>query len=311
MSLYTILGAGGSVGTTLAINLIAQGRQVRLVSRSGFSMPGSGTVKCDLANLGETIEAVKGSAVVFLCAGLPYKHEVWERLWPRIMTHTIEACKRARARLIFFDNLYMYGEVKGPMTEKTPYYPVSKKGEVRAEVARMLQQEMKSGNIRASIARAADLYGPFSTTTSLPYLLIFKNLLKGKRAQWLLSGDTLHSFCYTNDCAKAMILMANNDASFNQVWHLPCASPAVSAREFIDMAAKELSVNSNPMILQKWMIHLAGTWDTSTRETREMLYQYESDYVFSSSKFDTFFHFEPTSYSLGIAETLSFLKPGS
>jgi len=35
----------------------------------------------------------------------------------------------------------MYGLVKGIMTEETPYNPFSKKGEVRAEIARMLEKE--------------------------------------------------------------------------------------------------------------------------------------------------------------------------
>jgi len=27
-------------------------------------------------------------------------------VWPRVMSNTIEACKRARAKLVFFDNVY-------------------------------------------------------------------------------------------------------------------------------------------------------------------------------------------------------------
>jgi hypothetical protein len=45
------------------------------------------------------------------------------------MDNAIEACKRARAKLIFFENVYMYGKVSGPMTEETPFNPCSKKGE--------------------------------------------------------------------------------------------------------------------------------------------------------------------------------------
>jgi hypothetical protein len=43
----------------------------------------------------------------------------------------------------------------------------------------------------------------------------------------------------------------------------------------------------------------------------EMLYQNEFDYIFDSSKFEQYFQFDPTSYSLGIAETISFLKSGT
>ena len=64
-------------------------------------------------------------------------------MWPRIMTNTIEACKRAGAKLIFFDNVYMYGKVSGPMTEETPFNPCSKKGEIRAKIATTLIRRME------------------------------------------------------------------------------------------------------------------------------------------------------------------------
>jgi hypothetical protein len=55
----------------------------------------------------ETISAVSGSAVVYLLVGLKYDVNVWRELWPQIMHNAIEACKRADARLIFFDKIYM------------------------------------------------------------------------------------------------------------------------------------------------------------------------------------------------------------
>ena len=58
------------------------------------------------------------------------------------------------------------------------------------------------------------------------------------------------------------------------------------------------------------MIALGGIFNTTIRESYEMLYQNEFDYEFDSSKFGKYFNFEPTSYSLGIAETINFLKAG-
>lgn len=308
MTVNTILGAGGSIGNALTKELIEQKEEVRLVSRNPFSWPGAKSVKGDLTHLSETIDAVKGSRVVYLCAGLPYDSKVWKTNWPRVMINTIEACKRANAKLIFFDNVYMYGLAKGKMTEKTPYYPCSRKGEVRAEVARLLCREIKDGGISGTIARAADLYGPYADKNSPPYLMVFKNLLRGKQAQWLVNDTTLHSFSYTTDCAKAMLLLAREDQSFNQVWHLPTCSPAITVKTFIEVAARDLSMKPNHIVLPKWMIRLAGGFNKRIQETYEMLYQYEYDYIFDSSKFEKYFNFYPTSYSLGIAETISFLK---
>ena len=39
------------------------------------------------------------------------------------------------------------------------------------------------------------------------------------------------------------------------------------------------------------------------RELYEMLYQYEDDYIFDSSKFTKTFRFQPTAYAEGIRRT--------
>jgi nucleoside-diphosphate-sugar epimerase len=103
---------------------------------------------------------VAGSDFVYLLAGLDYNRKIWRAEWPVIMRNTIDACKAAGARLIFFDNVYMYGRVDGSMTESTPYNPCSAKGKIRAEIDEMLLKEMKSGEIKAMIATSADFYGP-------------------------------------------------------------------------------------------------------------------------------------------------------
>jgi hypothetical protein len=76
-------------------------------------MDGAESVTADLSDLDQTVRAVAGSSVVHLLVGLKYDVREWRVLWPRIMSNTIEACKRAEARLIFFDNVYMYGRVAG------------------------------------------------------------------------------------------------------------------------------------------------------------------------------------------------------
>src|SRR5579864_5588489 len=160
MALTTILGAGGPISNELVRILSAKGLPLRLVSRNPKPAAGADTQTADISDQQQAIRAVAGSAVVHLLIGLKYDAKVWKELWPRIMANTIEACKRAGAKLIFFDNVYMYGKVAGPMTEETPYAPASRKGEIRAQIATTLMDEVKRGKLTAMIARSADFYGP-------------------------------------------------------------------------------------------------------------------------------------------------------
>jgi nucleoside-diphosphate-sugar epimerase len=168
MATVAILGAGGAIGSELVKQLAGRKLRIRLVGRNPKMMSGAAeVVAADLSDRDATLKAVSGSSVAFLVAGLKYDLKLWREVWPRIMQNTIEAAKRAKARLVFLDNVYMYGKVNGVMTEDTPFHPSSKKGEVRAQIATMLLNEMKNGSLTALIARAADFYGP-NTPTGIP-----------------------------------------------------------------------------------------------------------------------------------------------
>lgn len=305
---HTILGAGGSIGNSLAVGLIKNGEVTRLVSRRKFSIEGAESVKGDLLSYADTLSAVKDSDVVYLCAGLKYDHRVWADEWPKIMQNVIGVCRNTNIKLIFFDNVYMYGKVDGKMTEGTPYNPCSKKGEVRAKIATMLQNEMKAGTIKALIARAADLYGPYTSINSIPYLMAFSNMLTGKSAKWLISADIPHSFTYTLDCAKAMYILAQDDEAFGQVWHMPTCNPPFTGKMFIETIAEELNMSPKYSELKKWTVKIGGLFNSNIKEVVEMLYQNELPYYFDSSKFEKIYNFRPVSYEKGIKDTINFLK---
>ena len=303
MSIHTILGAGGAIAVALSGELTARHLPIRLVSRHPAPVTGAAVLAADLTDRDQTLRAIEGSSVVYLCVGLKYDYRIWRQQWPRIFDNTIEACIKSRARLIFFDNVYMYGHTDGPMTEETPYDPSSRKGDLRARLATQLMSEVRKGHITASIARAADFYGPATAKTSVPDFLVFQRLLKGQRAQWLVNAGVVHSFTYVPDAARALAMLATDDNSWNQVWHLPTASPAISGAEFIRQAAAILQKDPRYTVLPSWMIRLGGLFDRTTAELHEMLYQYAFDYRFDSSKFEKAYNFKPTSYEEGIKAT--------
>jgi nucleoside-diphosphate-sugar epimerase len=302
--MVTILGAGGVIADELVKELVARSSEpIRLVSRNPKLVPGATeTVAADLSVLDDTVRAVSGSRIAFLVVGLKYDVNVWRRQWPPIMRNAIEAAKRARARLVFFDNVYMYGRVDGAMTEETPFRPCSKKGEVRAEIAAMLLNEMKSGNLTALIARSADFYGP-RAKTGIPNVLVFDKFAKGQSAMWLVNDSVKHSFTYTPDAARGIVLLTESDSAWNQTWHVPTAGDPPTGKQFIGLVANAFHTEPKYRVLSRPMVWLAGRFDPNVRELYEMLYQYEFDYVFDSTKFVKAFGFQPTPYADGVART--------
>jgi nucleoside-diphosphate-sugar epimerase len=306
--MQTILGAGGAIGTELVRELAHARQPVRLVGRHPKPVPGARAVaSADISNLDQTVSAVSGSTVVYLLVGLKYDLSVWRELWPRIMGNAIEACKRANAKLIFFDNVYMYGKVGGPMTEDTPFNPCSRKGEIRAQIATTLLNEVKAGKLNAMIARSADFYGPHART-GIPNILVFDNFAKRSRASWLVNDSVPHSYTYTADAAKSLALLARSESAWNQTWHVPTAANPPTGREFINMVAREFGVEPKHRVLSRPLIKLAGLFNADIRESYEMLYQSDSEYLFDSTKFSKAFGVEPVSYLEGIQRTAAAYK---
>ena len=303
MSLHTLLGANGTIAAELIPVLKSNAQQIRLVSRNPKKVDGTETFQADVLNREQVFQAVKGSDFVYLLVGLDYNRKVWRKDWPVIMRNVIDACKDAAARLIFFDNVYMYGRVIGNMTESTPYNPSSVKGKIRAEIDEMLLKEIKSGGIKAMIATSADFYGPRTSKTSVPSIMIFEKMKNGKSAQWFVNANQPHSFTYTPDAAAALYMLALREDAYGQTWHLPTAKPALTGNEFISIAAKYMHAKDKVQVLPKWLIRTIGLFMPIMKELGEMLYQNEFPYVFDSSKFEKAFNYKPTPYEEGIRVT--------
>jgi nucleoside-diphosphate-sugar epimerase len=221
------------------------------------------------------------------------------------MQHAIEACAKVGAKLVFFDNVYLYGRVQGAMTEQSPRNPCSRKGQVRAQVVQMLEQAMLSGKLQALIARAPDFYGT-GTSNSMVNMVVLQRMALGKRPMWIGKPEVPHTFIFTQDAAKATALLANTDMAYGQTWHLPVVGN-ISGQEMAQLAARQLSnANARLNVMPSWMLSLASVFNSILRENQEMMYQYNEPYLFDSAKFLAAFpKFAVTSYKEGISQTLA------
>jgi nucleoside-diphosphate-sugar epimerase len=303
--MQTILGANGSIGSSLAKELVKYTSSIRLVSRNPRKVNETDELfPTDLFLPGAVDKAVSGSEVVYLVVGLDYNIKVWEERWPALMKATIDACKKYNARLVFFDNVYMYDLKSIPhMTELSPLKPPSRKGAVRKQIADMLMDEVKAGRLVALIARSADFYGPGADKSFVTEMVV-KNLKKGKAANWLMDADKKHSFTFVPDAAKATAILGNTADAFNQSWHLPTDKNALTGRQFIKLFAEEMNVRHRVSVMPMWLIRIVGFFVPIMKEMPEMMYQYDRDYIFDSSKFEKRFNFKATPYREGVKMTV-------
>lgn len=307
--MHTVLGANGVIGRELSRALARPGRRIRQVSRSPRKVnPADETLAADLLDGQATADAVAGSDVAYLVAGLRYDAAVWQDQWPRVMRNVIDACKRHGTRLVFFDNVYAYGAVAGAMTEDTPFHPASRKGEVRARIATMLLEEMRLGNLKAMIVRAADFYGP-GAVQSIAHATVFQRLAAGKTPQWIGNPDAVHSFTFTPDAGRATALLGEVSGAWGQTWHLPTSKEPLTGAEFVRLACEQAGRPFRIQLAPRWMLRLMGLFVPELRENDEMMYQFERDYRFDSSKIEAALGLQPTPYAAGIGQCVRPLAP--
>jgi nucleoside-diphosphate-sugar epimerase len=302
--MQTILGANGVIATELSRHLPGYTKNIRQVSRHPKAVnPGDETVEADLLDYGQTEKAVAGSEIVYLLAGLKYELKVWKEQWPKLMRNVIDACKKHNSKLVFFDNVYAYGWVKGTMTEETPFKPTSKKGEIRAQVATMLLDEIKAGNIQAMIVRAADFYGP-GALYSLTYSTVTAKLKAGKGPQWIGNPKALHTFTYTPDAGKSVALLGNTPSAYNQTWHALTNKDNMTGEQYVKIACEIAGVPYRLQPFHQFGVSMVGLFVPVLHEFVEMMYQFEFNYLFDSTKFEKAFNMKATEYKEGIAATL-------
>lgn len=307
--MQTILGAGGAIGKELARELHTYTNDIRLVSRNPKAVnKNDQLMTADLTSAEHVDRAVEGSDVVYLTVGLDYKASVWKKQWPLIMRNVIDSCKKNQAKLVFFDNVYMYDrDYLANMTEDIPTRPTSRKGEVRTQVVQMLLDEMKSGKITALIARSADFIGP---TNSVLVEMVYKNFIKGKKANWFSKTDKIHSFTNTIDAARGTAKLGNAPDAYGQVWHLPTSDARLTGKDWINLFANEMGVEPKISILPDWLLAILGLFIPILKEMKEMSYQYDRDYFFNSNKFNNRFGYKPISPDEGVKKLLKELEAG-
>lgn len=301
--MQTILGASGQIGQELALSLKRDFTDdIRLVSRNPRKVNETDRLhRADLLDAAETMRAVEGSDIVYLTAGLPMDTRLWVEQWPVIMRNVIDACAAQGARLVFFDNTYMYPQTAEPQTESMRFQPNGDKGRVRAAIANDLLAAMEQKRLTAMICRAPEFYGP-GKTQSITNSAILEPLRNGKSARVFLRDDTLRSLIFTPDASRAMALLGNTPDAYGQTWHLPCDDDRPTYRQFIALAARVFGTQPRYTVLGTWQLRLAGLFNRTVKDAAELLPRYAVDNIFVSDKFKARFpDFRVTAFPDGLA----------
>lgn len=297
-----ILGYG-PVGRATAELLAGRGEVVRVGQRSApEALPeGASFVRCDCLDAASVRAAAEGMAQIVLAVGFPYEAAVWQANWPRAMAAVLDAAEATGARVVFVDNLYMYGPQTVPLHEELPLTDMGGKPGARAAVTR--QWMAARDRVRFAAVRAPDFYGPGVRQSHLGETGLAA-IAAGKPAMLMVDPDLPHDFAYVPDFARAVVaLLDAPDDCFGQAWHVPCA-PILSTRAVLELGAAATGQRLRLQVLPSWLTSLLALAVPFMREMVEMRFQWDRPYPVEASKMRQHFGLEPTPFAEGVRATM-------
>ena len=304
--LHVVFGTG-PLGRAVIRELVAQGKHVRVVNRTGKMQDAPTNVEVvagDATNPANVRTVCQGATVVYHCAQPDYTR--WPKDFPPITQGIIEGLSGTDTKLVFGDNLYMYGPVDGPITEDLPYRASGHKGRTRTLMANAVLDAHRSGKIRATIGRGSNFYGPYVLESTVGEI-VFGAALAGKTVTMLGKPTLPHTYTFIDDFGKGLVTLGAHDEALGQVWHVPNIA-TITTRNFVELVFKEVGKPVKVSTASRSMMTIAGVFNSSIRETKEMLYEFEEPYIVDSSKYERAFGKHATPYEDGIRKTVTWYR---
>ncbi|WP_263120488.1 NAD-dependent epimerase/dehydratase family protein [Cellulomonas sp. RIT-PI-Y] len=278
-----VVGAG-PIGSALVRRLVAAGDTVTVVTRSGRGpdLPGVTRVAANAADPARLTELATGAATVFNCAN-PGDYTRWEAEWPPLAAALLTAAERSGAVLVTLGNLYGYGPVDVPISRDLPLAATGHKGRLRNRMWQDALAAHRAGRVRATEVRAADYIGPEVTAAGAMLRRYADVTLRG-RAAWVFGDpDVPHTFSDSEDVARLLALVADDERAWGEPWHVPAAGPRSMRQALTDLGAAIGAPAPRLRRVPTAAITLSAPVVPIMRELQEVLWQFQRPFVLDAA----------------------------
>jgi nucleoside-diphosphate-sugar epimerase len=283
---HVVLGAG-AVGMAVVEALARRGDSVRVVNRSGLREPIAGvqSVTGDVTDPSFAASSTHGARIIYQALNPPYHR--WAQEFPALQAAAIAAAQSAGALLVVMDNVYMYGRANGqPFTEDRAADAHTRKGRVRAAMARNLMAAHDAGRVQVTVGRASDFFGPRAGEQSLIGDWVIPPALAGKAASVMGDPDMPHTYTFVPDIGENLVRLGESDGALGRIWHLP--SPETrTTREVVALVYRAVGTELRLKVTPAWQMRALGLVNRTVREINEMRYEFDEPFIVDASRAET------------------------
>ncbi len=308
-----IVGFTGGIGRATAKALIESNEKVVGFARNldkakkySAGLKNIEIIQGDASKKEDLEKAIDGVDKLFYCANIPYNR--WEAEAINLFSVSLDIAIKNNFKIIFPGNVYVYGYPNfNPVNEKHPHQALTKKGKIRIEMEKKLEEASQQHNLDYAIVRFPDFYGPFVINGFSEQ--IFINALKGEKVNWFGDLNIPLEFIFIEDAGKAMAIAGLSEKTNCKSFNVPGFSETTTLN-ILKEIVKQSKKNSKISTLNSDLIFsLVGLFNPMAREFKEMLYLKRVKLILNGSLFkETFGTLPATPYEEGIRKTLEWTK---
>jgi nucleoside-diphosphate-sugar epimerase len=301
-----LVGATGAIGKTVAAALHDRGRHYRVIGRSQTSLektfgsaPLAEIAVWNPENEQSIRDALRGVGAVVYMVGVPYTDF---HLHPILMRRVIDAAIVEKVnRLLLIGTLYVFGRPQSQyVTESHPKEPHTFKGKKRKEQEDLVLAAHTSGQIRTTVLRLPDFYGPGVERSLLSDL--FLAVKQNRRAKLIGPVNKPHEFVFVPDVGTVVVKLLDTPAAFGRAWNLGGAGVTTQ----LELARLAFGGPPRYIAAGKTMLRIIGLFDPFMREFVEMHYLLSDPLIVDDSALaELLGPMQKTTYSEGVRQSLA------
>ncbi|MPV60859.1 hypothetical protein CFB46_28300 [Burkholderia sp. HI2761] len=272
-----VLGASGGIGGEVARQLRDAGWQVRALKRGldaeVVERDGIAWMRGDALDRDAVVRAARGCGVIVHAVNPPGYRNWATQVLPMI-DNTIAAARAAQATVVLPGTVYNFGADAFPvLREDAPQHPATRKGAIRVELERRLQDASAHG-VRAIVVRAGDFFGP-----QLGNSWFSQGLIKPGRPVAAISVPSRgvgHQWSYVPDVARVMVELIERRETLEPFarFHLGghWDEDGMQMARAVQRVAQRHGMRPALRDFPWWLVWVAAPFVTTLRELLEMRY---------------------------------------
>jgi nucleoside-diphosphate-sugar epimerase len=302
-----VLGASGSIGRELVIELMDRGVDTRVVSRNILNLRrnfAEGAVEfheADLTNPAAMFRACEDCDMVFLCAGVPLEQYEQHIAMGRNLA---QAITQTKAKAMLISSYWGYCPIRHlPVREDAP-----RRGGGRFTKVRQIQEDVLV-SAGASVVHLPDIFGPGANYSFVNEGIAA--LARGKVAPWPGDPTAVRDFLFVPDIRPVLVNLAMKKQAYGQRLNVS-GSGAIEPRQLFEMAALRVGERTRVRPAALWMVKLASRFSDKARESFDLYPIYARPAVLDGVQLRAIIgDYRVTPYSLAIDRTLRWMTGGT